>query len=126
MIDDTKQSRSGEVVHAFPGLPINPLQVEPLHDHNYCHHDAIRIIRHERQIVCAQCARVLDPFAYLETNARTIQQAWESHRQVSNQVRELGERLHAMKKEEARLRAKLKRLQEKDGDVTVIRGRDRL
>ena len=126
MSDDTKPDRSADVVRAFPGLPVNPLQVEPLHDHNYCRHDAIRIIRHERQVVCAQCGRVLDPFAYLETNARTIQQAWESHRHVEARVRELGERLHAMKKEEQRLRAKLKRLQDKDGEVTIMRNRERL
>ena len=69
---------------------------------------------------------VLDPFNYLETNARTIQMAWEHHRQVTNQVREIGERIHAMKKEEARLRAKLKRLQDKDGAITIMRGRERL
>ena len=117
---------SDDVVKPFPGLPANPLQVEPLHDHSVCSHDAIRIDRLERRVTCAKCARVLDPFNYLETNARTIQMAWEHHRQVTNQVREIGERIHAMKKEEARLRAKLKRLQDKDGAITIMRGRERL
>lgn len=115
-----------DVVKAFPGLPINPLQVEPLYDHAYCGHEAIRIIRKDRAVICAKCNRVLDPFNYLEKNAQTIQMAWESHRQVEGKVRELSERLHTMKKEEERLRAKIKRLQAKGCDTVIMRGRETL
>ena len=113
-------------VTAFPGaseLPENPMQIAPARP-GYCDHAAVTLDPHTRTVQCANvaCGAVLDPFHFLHANARTIATAWQNYRAVSNQAREIAERVHVLKKEEARLRAMIKRLQEKSGAVVNVRG----
>ncbi|HKX42710.1 MAG TPA: hypothetical protein VJO99_16255, partial [Burkholderiaceae bacterium] len=71
-----------------------------------------------------RCGATLDAFEFLRTNAHTIERAWLNYRQVSRQASEIAERVHVLKKEEARLRAMIKRLQDKSGAVLAVRGKD--
>jgi hypothetical protein len=120
---------SDDIIKAFPGhtLPENPLAIAPRHP-EYCSHEAVLLDQHNRTVICAnlKCGATLDPFSFLLSNARTIESAWSSYRQVQNQVKEVTERVHALKKEEQRLRAMLKRLQDKSGAVLTVRGKPTL
>lgn len=120
--DDTiKQFPSGQ------RLPDNPLKIADRHP-GWCDHTSIVIDRHTRSVQCANaaCSAVLDPFGYLLSNAMTIQNAWAKHREVTRQAAEVAERVSVLKKEEQRLRAMVKRLQEKTGAVVTVRTRDAL
>lgn len=122
MTDDTvKQFPGGQ------GLPENPLQVTPRRP-GWCDHASILIDQHTRSVQCSNtaCGAVLDPFDYLLRNAHAIQRAWDDHRSVMRQVAEVAERVTVLKKEEKRLRAMVKRLQEKSGAVLAVRGKDAL
>jgi hypothetical protein len=115
-------------VTALPGtsaLPENPMAFTPERP-GYCSHDAILIDTHTRTIRCAEvnCGAMLDPFNFLCSNARTISSAWSSYREVTRRANEIAERVHELKKEEARLRAMVKRLQEKSGAVLSVRAKD--
>lgn len=104
-----------KVVHAFQSLPENPLQIakKPSGLPIYCRHDSIRIDKHDRVVNCAGCGATLDPFDFLLTSAAVIQQAWQRHKEVMHTVGELVERVDFLKKEEKRMRALVKRLEEK-------------
>lgn len=111
---------SGDNVTEFPGaaVPDNPLQLAPRHP-GYCRHDAVLLDAHTRTVTCAdtKCGAVLDAFDFIANNAHTIQRAWSSYRYAEQQAREAAERVGALKKEEQRLRAMVKRLQDKTGAV---------
>lgn len=114
-------------VTQFPGaeaLPENPLQLAP-RPPGWCRHDSVLLDEHTRTVRCAdpKCGAVLDPFDFLRSNARTIQSAWSAYAQTMRQANEVAERVHALKKEEQRLRAMVKRLQDKSGSVVNVRGR---
>jgi len=115
-------------VTPFPGgaeLPENPLQLAP-HRSGWCSHPAIVLDHHTRSVHCAdlKCGAVLDPFNYLLNNANTLQRAWSNYREASRQASEAAERVSVLKKEEQRLRAMVKRLQEKSGAVVNVRAKD--
>jgi len=116
-----------KVIHAFPGseLPENPLQIEPKDPRlpYYCEHANVRLNEHDRTIACVKCGATLDPFNFVRDNARTIQRAWQSHKEASRIAGELNERINGLKKEEKRLRAQVKRLQDKTGEVLSVRGK---
>jgi len=108
-------------VKAFPGacdLPENPLKIAQRRP-GFCRHDAVIIDEHTRTVLCAdpKCGATLDAFDFIKTNAHTIQRAWESYRYAAAQSVEIAERVSVLKKEEQRLRAMVKRLQEKTGAV---------
>lgn len=108
---------------SFPGsgeLPENPLQIE--RTRGFCAHDAVRLDEHSRTVTCTACNAVLDPFDFLRSNALTLKNAWDSHRYVSQQLRELQDRVTTLKREEARLKARIKTAQAKAGDVVIGRG----
>src|SRR6185312_10759448 len=107
-----------KVVHAFPGseLPENPMQIERSKV-MFCSHENIRLVEHDRTVHCVKCGATLDPFNFLFNNALVIRQAWTNHRLANEKVRELSDRIGALMKEEKRLRALVKRLQEKSGEV---------
>jgi hypothetical protein len=109
-------------VTPLPGVdPIeNPLRIEPA-PHRYCGHESIVLDEHARVLSCAACAAVLDPFDYLRSNARTIQRAWDSYREMNRRATETAERVAALRKEEQRMRAMVKRLQDKAGAINVRR-----
>ena len=102
-------------IHTLPGgepLPENPLEIAPRAP-GFCSHEAVILDAHERSVRCAKCDAALDAFSYLLSNARTIQRAWQNHAHVQRLAREASERVHELKKQETRLRAQVKRLQEK-------------
>jgi uncharacterized small protein (DUF1192 family) len=118
-----------KVVHAFPSaeLPDNLMQIEKRKDvPMFCQHENVRLDAHDRSIHCAKCGAALDPFNFLLSNAKTIQLAWENHRMVMDKVREINERINVLSKEEKRLRAQVKRHQEKGGAVISVRGKSTL
>lgn len=112
-------------VTAFPGaadLPENPMQMAPRQP-GWCRHDAVILDEHTRTIQCAdpKCGAALDPFNFLKQQAHTISGAWSAHGQVMRQANEVAARVTVLKREEQRLRAMVKRLQEKTGAVVVAR-----
>lgn len=112
-------------IRQFPTseLPENTL-VARRDDKMYsCSHAKLICDEHSRTIVCAndRCAKVIEPFQYIFTQALHIQDAWQRHGQVSRELRELCDRLGTLKKEEKRLRAMVKRLQDKTGGVIDMR-----
>ena len=112
-------------VTAFPGgadLPDNPMKMAPRHP-GWCRHDAVVMDDHTRSIQCAdpKCGAVLDPFNFLRQQAHTIAGAWEAHRCARQQANEVADRVTVLKREEQRLRAMVKRLQDKTGAVIVAR-----
>lgn len=116
----------GDKVVSFPGtepLPENPLTVK--RPKGLCQHEAITLDEHQRQVQCARCCAVLDPFDYLRHNARTLQVAWQNYRVVQGKVGELQERVDVLAKEHKRLTAQVKRLQDKAPTINV-RGEDKL
>lgn len=118
-----------KVIHAFPGteLPENLMQIEPRNPAlpYHCGHEAIRLDRHERTVHCARCGANLDPFMFLLNNAVTLQRAWQNHAEAQRKVRELYDRIELLTKEEKRLRARVKRQQEKT-EVIDVRGHSTL
>lgn len=117
------------VIHAFqkPELPEQTLIVAPppLGKPHYCNHTALSIDAHERSVTCAQCSQVLDPFNFLLNNALVLQRAWQDHAQVTRSLREMQDRITAMKKEEQRMRARVSRLKSKV-EVVDVRGKPTL
>lgn len=119
-----------KVVHAFPAadLPENLLGIEqrPAGVPYFCTHEAVTLNEHDRAVNCARCGATLDPFNFLLSNARTIQMAWQNHRAASQKVAELNDRITVLTREEKRLRAQVKRLQDKMGGVINLRAGDGL
>lgn len=118
---------SDDVIRQFPGaeLPDNPLAIAPRKP-GYCRHEKVVLDEHARTVTCAQCAAALDPFSFLLNNAGTIQVAWQHYNHVMQKVREIHDRVDALKREENRLRGIVKRLQEKSRAVIDVRGKPRL
>lgn len=116
-----------KVIHAFPAaeLPESVMTVDARRagEPYFCQHPAIRLNEHDRTVHCAKCGAALDPFNFLLHEAKTIQRAWENHKVVAAKVSELNERVAALAKEEKRLRAQVKRLQDKSGEVVQVRGK---
>ena len=109
------------VIQAFKPaeLPAQTLSIDkppagkPLH----CVHDALRIDPHERAVACAKCGQALDPFDFLLSNAAVLQRAWQDHAYVKRELGDVQDRVTALKKEEKRLRAQIKRLGDK---ITIV------
>jgi hypothetical protein len=110
-----------ELPHAA-GLPDNPLVIAPRLP-GFCAHEAVILDEHSRTVQCARCNATLDAFGFLLSNARVIERAWQGHREVSRIAKEIAERVHMLKKEELRLRAMVKRLQDRTGAVLDVRGK---
>lgn len=103
-------------------LPDNPMRVTDRR-WNYCQHERIVIDGHDRTVQCAdpKCGATLNAFDYLLHNAEQISAAWGIHDRVKAEAREVAERVSKLKKEEKRLRAMIKRLQEKSESVVTVR-----
>ena len=104
-------------VKQLPGataLPANPMEMAPRRP-GWCAHESITLDEHLRTVTCAgpKCGAVLDPFDFLASNGRTIQRAWSAYSEAMRQANEVAERVSVLKKEEQRLRAMVKRHQEK-------------
>lgn len=59
------------------------------------------------------CARLVLGPNFLVSNGLTIQRAWSAHKEAMRQANDVAERVSVLKKEEQRLRAMVKRLQDK-------------
>jgi uncharacterized small protein (DUF1192 family) len=106
---------------SFPGaektdLPENPLTIQSSNPkpQNWCDHARITLDPYQRTVICGDCRQVLDPYDYLERNAKTLQRAWDNYRTASAKVSELNDRIGVLKAEEERTRARLRRLRDKE------------
>src|SRR3569832_532727 len=118
---------SDDVIRQFPGveLPDNPMAIAQRKP-GFCQHDKIVLAEHMRTVTYAQNRATHETKDKQHNNARTIQIAWQHHHGVMQKVREIGDRVDALKREEQRLRAIVKRLQEKSGAVLDVRAKTRL
>jgi len=118
---------SDNVIQAFQKseLPEQTLLIEkqPPGKPYYCDHAGLRIDTHERTIACSNCGQALDPFDFLHKNAVVLQRAWQDHASVKRDMGEMIDRVTALKKEEKRLRAMVKRLADKNEAVIDVRGK---
>lgn len=94
-------------------------------DFKFCRHGKVRLVEHDRSVVCAECGQSIDPFAYLVGEAYAVRRAWDDYGEVSRRAKELREKVSDLERERKRLTAAVKRLKEKVGDdgVLDLRGR---
>lgn len=118
MIEDTN-------VRLFPGaeIPEQTLSVERKRL-GFCSHEKITLDEHSRSVRCPACEQVFDPFDFLQKEVARIQQAWERHREVRVSLNELLDRVDALKKEEARLKGRIKTARAKAEPVINLRSRE--
>lgn len=110
-----------KIIHAFPKrdeLPECPVDVErKLH---FCDHKKIRLIEHDRVVLCVDCGATVDPFAYLVKGAYAIREGWRLHRELGRCIDERREQLEKLNKEKSRLQAVVRRLKQKAGDAETL------
>lgn len=108
----------------FPGaeLPEQTLSVER-EPFGYCAHDKISLDEHSRTVRCAKCDKVFDPFDFLKNEVRRIQSAWDDHRQVRQKVSDGLDRVEVLKREEARIKGRIKTAKAKVEPVIDVRNR---
>lgn len=111
-------------VRQFPGaeLPEQTLSVER-EPFGYCAHDKISLDEHSRTVRCAKCDKVFDPFDFLKNEVRRIQSAWDDHRQVRQKVSDGLDRVEVLKREEARIKGRIKTAKAKVEPVIDVRNR---
>lgn len=111
------------VIRPFPTneLPENLVQIAPKPTHlpYSCEHGSVRLDEHDRSVQCTKCGAMLDPFNFILRQARTLQSAWDNYKYVRRELSEVTDRVTYLKKEEQRIKARLKRLQTKT-DTLVI------
>lgn len=111
-------------IRQFPGteVPEQPISVErrPI---DFCSHEKISLSEHSRTVRCAACDQVFDPFNFLQNEVRRLQDAWERHRQVRANLSDLIDRVEALKKEEARLKGRIKTAKAKVEPAIDVRNR---
>lgn len=111
------------VIHAFPTseLPENLVQVAPKASHlpYHCEHGAVRLDEHDRSVQCTKCGAMLDPFNFILKQAKTLQTAWDNYKYVRRELNEVTERITYLKKEEQRIKARIKRLQSKTDTIVI-------
>lgn len=111
-------------IRQFPGteVPEQPLSVER-RPFGFCHHEKITLSEHNRTVRCTACDQVFDPFNFLQNEVHRLQDAWERHRQVRTSLSELIDRVEALKKEEARLKGRIKTAKAKVEPAIDVRNR---
>ncbi len=111
-------------VRAFPGaeLPEQTLLVERK-PYGFCSHDQISLDEHRRVVKCAKCDQVFDPFDFLHKEAIRLEVAWRDHGHVRRELNELIDRVDNLKKEEARLKGRIKTAKAKVEPVIFERNR---
>lgn len=112
-------------VRRFPGaeIPEQTLFAER-ERYNFCRHDKITLDEHHRTVKCAGCGKVFDPFHFLQNEVERIQGAWVRHKEVTASIAELVTRVDALKKEEARLKGRIKTAKAKVEPVIDLRNRN--
>jgi hypothetical protein len=111
-------------IRQFPGaeVPEQPLSIER-RPFGFCGHEKITLDEHRRVVKCTACDKVFDPFNFLQTEVHRLQDAWERHRQVRKSLTEHIDRVEALKKEEARLKGRIKTAKAKVEPVIDVRNR---
>lgn len=102
-------------------LPPCPVTIKPA-PFGWCSHANLIIDEHQREIRCAKCSAVLDPFDYLRQSGAQIQRAWADFKFTRTRIDELNTSVDKLRKEEKRLKAAVKRLQSKPGLTLNTRG----
>jgi len=117
---DEHKPDAGSVI-AFPArdVPEPPVRLEPEYYRNHCDHLSIVLHEHERQVVCADCGAVLDPFDYLRGQAVAIRRGWQRYQEAASRERELRENIAQMEREKKRLSAQIKRLRTKSAPLAL-------
>ena len=112
-------------IRKFPGteLPEQTLSVERQR-YNFCSHDKISLDEHSRTVKCAACDKVFDPFSFLRNEVQRLQIAWTDHKQVRQSLNELNDRVDSLKKEEARLKARIRTAKAKVAPAIDVRNRE--
>lgn len=111
-------------IMAFPkadALPECPVKVTSSAQ-QYCRHPSIVIDVHDRSIRCSKCDAALEAFDYLTQNGAEIQRAWADHKAMQRRVGELNESVVKLLREEKRLKALVRRLQDKTATKLDVRG----
>ena len=111
-------------IHRFPGadIPEQTLSVDRKH-YSFCKHEKITLNEHSRSVKCAACDMAFDPFTFLKNEVVRLQDAWDSHKRVRASLSELIESVESLKKEEARLKARIKTARAKTEPVIDVRNR---
>ena len=112
-------------IRQFPGaeIPDQTLSVER-EPFGFCNHDKISLDGHARTVRCTKCDKVFDPFDFLKNEVRRLQDAWERHRDVRAKLTDMNDRVEALKKEEARLKGRIKAARAKVEPTIDVRNRN--
>ena len=114
-------------IRSLPGVESIPeCPMELISSHNkqlyHCDHASLIIDVHERSIRCAKCGASLDPFDYLAGTGQQIQRAWADYKSVRSRIQDFNESIARLQREEKRLKALVKRLQDKSATKLDVRG----
>ena len=111
-------------IYQFPGAEV-PEQTISIarRPFGFCGHEKISLDEHRRTVCCTACDKVFDPFNFLQSEVHRLQDAWERHRQVRSNLGELIDRVEALKKEEARLKNRIKTAKAKVEPSIDVRNR---
>lgn len=111
-------------IRRFPGaeVPEQTLSVEP-RPYGFCGHEKISLDGHNRTVKCVACGHVFDPFTFLQKEVHRLQDAWDRHRQVKALVAQATDRVEILKKEEARLKSRIKTARAKAEPSIDVRNR---
>lgn len=117
----------GDNIRSLPGvegIPECPMDVVSSRDKKvyYCEHPSLIIDVHERSIRCARCDASLDPFDYLASTGQQIQRMWADYKSVRSRINDFNESIARLQKEEKRMKALVKRLQDKSASKLDVRG----
>lgn len=112
-------------IRTFPGadLPEQTLLIERK-PYNFCSHDKISLDEHRRVVKCASCDQVFEPFDFLHKEAQRLEVAWRDHAHTRRVLNDLIDRVDNLKKEEARLKARIKTAKTKVEPVVFTRSRN--
>ena len=112
-------------IRQFPGaeIPEQTLSVERKY-RGFCQHEKITLDEHSRTVRCVACSKVMDPFNFLLYEVSRLQDAWERNRQVRKDTSDLIDRVETLKKEEARLKARIKTAKAKVEPAFSVRSRE--
>lgn len=112
-------------IRKFPGteLPEQTLTASK-NWHNFCEHKKISLDDHSRTVRCAACDQVFDPFDFLQKEVTRLQRAWEDHKHVQRSLNDLRDGVESLKKEEARLKARIRTAKAKVAPVIDMRNRE--
>lgn len=111
-------------IRRFPGaeVPEQTLSIER-RPYGFCSHEKISLDEHCRTVKCVACGHMFDPFNFLKNEVHRLQDAWERHRQVRVSLGEHIDRVEALKKEEARLKGRIKTVKAKVEPSIDVRNR---